>query len=146
MKEYLMLCKKVVKTNDGQEFPTYFGYRQGITDEGDFYDELSPAIDKEGNSIMVARAVKVRLSKLLEAKLNSMVKFPCRLTLDITAKTENGKAQYFVTKDKDKNGNPRLDKHGKQHAVVVINDVVAFEEVERQSYTLSDIDSLEGLE
>ena len=141
MKNYLMLCKKKVK-NGNQEFSVTFGYRQVLNEKtGEFDDVLSSVMDN-GSQKFVAKSVKVALAKELAAKLDSEDKYPYRLTLDTELKLEDGRDSFFVTINKDKDGNERLDKNGKHHAIIVIRAVSSYEPVPPKSLSLDDIDNI----
>ena len=141
MKSYLMLCKKKVK-NGNQEFSVTFGYRQFLNDKGEFEDVKSVVFLDDGKTTDVAKSVKVALAKDLAAKLDAEDKYPYRLVLDDELKLEDGRDSYYVAINKDKDGNERLDKNGKHHAIVVIRAVSSYEPVPPKSLSLDDIDNI----
>ena len=133
--DYIILLKKEI-TDGNRKFPVFYGYHQVLNKEGnDYEDVLVPAKDKDGKPIMKARNFKVVLRDKVKELLLKDDKFPYRLSL------EKG-LDYFITIDKDTNKQPRLDKYGKRHAVVVIESFNDFNSV-RTSMTFDDIDNIE---
>ena len=141
MKSYLMLCKKKVK-NGNQEFDVTFGYRQTLNEETGEFEDVESTIMVDGQPKKVAKSVKVALAKDLRKKLDEENKYPYRVTLDDELKTANGDDSYYVTINKDKDGNERLDKNGKHHPILVIREIADYEVVPPKSYTLDDIDNI----
>lgn len=141
MKSYLMLCKKKVK-NGNQEFEVTFGYRQDFNPTTNEYEDKKSTIIIDGQPTEVAKSIKVALGKELRAKLDAEDKYPYRLTLDDSYKLPDGRDSFYVTINKDKEGNERLDKNGKHHAIVVIREVVDYEVVPPKSLSLDDIDNI----
>lgn len=119
MKNYIMLCKKDIKSGD-KEFQVFFAYRQvKVADK--YEDILTPLTDKEGKSIMVARPIKVALSKDMYDKL-SAGKFPVGLVLNDELKTKDDKDSFYVSYDKDKDGKTIVF-NGKRRPILVIRAV-----------------------
>ena len=132
---YILLCKKDIE-KDERKFPVFYGYSQELNEEGtDFIDVMVPYTDSEGKPQMKPRNFKVVLDEKLKLLLLSEDKFPYRLTL------ENG-IDFFITVDKDKEGNARLDKYGKKHGLVVINSFKDYVPVPRKSMSFEDMDNL----
>ena len=141
MKSYVMVCKKHISTDDNKEgFDTFFAYRQEKKEDGSMSDILSP-IEKDGVSLMKAKAIKVALSKSAYEKMNSL-SFPVLLTLNDELKVD-GKDSFYVCINKDKEKKPILDKLGKKHHILVIRDYESAVAVERKSVTLSNFDEFE---
>lgn len=141
MKSYLMLCKKKVKKGS-QEFMVTFGYRQVLNDKGEFEDKQSVVFLPDGQTKDVSKSVKVALGEDLRKKLDAEDNYPYRLTLDDELKLADGRDSFYVTINKDKDGNERLDKNGKHHAIIVIRAVSGYEHVPPKSLTLDDIDNI----
>lgn len=141
MISYLMLCKKKVK-NGNQEFSVTFGYRQVLNEKTGKFDDVLSSVMDNGSQKFVAKSVKVALAKELAAKLDSEDKYPYRLYLDTDLKLEDGRDSFYVTINKDKDGNERLDKNGKHHAIIVIRAVNGYESVPPKSLSLDDIDNI----
>lgn len=142
MKRYLMLCKKTVENANGQKFPVIFGYRQTLNDKGEFDDVLTSITDNDGNQKFVAKSVKVALADTLRKQLDAEDKYPYRLVLNDELKLADGRDSYYVTINKDKDGNERLDNKGNHHAIIVIRAVESYEQVPLKSLTLDDIDNI----
>ena len=141
MKSYVMVCKKHISTDDNKEgFDTFFAYRQEKKEDGSMSDILSP-IEKDGVSLMKAKAIKVALSKSAYEKMNSL-SFPVLLTLNDELKVD-GKDSFYVCINKDKEKKPILDKLGKKHHILVIRDYESAVAIERKSVTLSNFDEFE---
>ena len=141
MKSYLMLCKKKVK-NGNQEFMVTFGYRQTLNEETGEYQDVLTSINDNGSQKFVAKSVKVALAKELATKLDNEDKYPYRLVLDTDLKLEDGRDSFYVAINKDKDGNERLDKNGKHHAIIIIRAVSSYEPVPPKSLSLDDIDNI----
>ena len=152
---YFLLCGAEKEGTDIKgktvKFMTYFGYRQQDTGDGtgtQLEDILTPVTDENGNPAMKAISIKVSLSPLFKLKLETC---GLRLPVYISLKKEriqgkDGKLvnSYFVTPDLDKDTKkPRLDKYGKRHLVLVINDATILAEKQRDEYDLDDIESFE---
>ena len=141
-KKYLMLCKKKVKTKDGKSFDVVFGYRQILNEKGEYEDVKSLIFLENGETKDIAKSVKVALADSLRKKLDAEDKYPYRLVLNEEFKLPDGRDSFYVSINKDKEGNPKLDNKGHKHAIIVIRDVESYEAVPLQSLTLEDIDDI----
>ena len=141
MESYLMLCKKKVK-NGNQEFYVTFGYLQNKKEDGTFEDKTSIVFNADGTTKDISKSVKVALGDELRKKLDLQDAYPYRLVLDDELKTADNKESFYVTINKDKDGNVRLDKNGHKHAIIVIRAVKSYEPVPIKSLTLDDIDNI----
>lgn len=146
----IVLARKEVPTKDNtRKFWAYFAYRQEKGGNGEYQDVLSSVQDKEGKQVFKARPIKVRLSQDFEKKLESMnLIFPLMMRLDETKRMTNrdGKVvrTFYVTVDSDKDTKqPRVDKYGKQHLLLVIRDADDIREKPLASYSLEDLDTFE---
>ena len=153
---YFLLCgvekEGVDASGKNVKFMSYFGYRQNATQDADgdllFEDVMTPITDEQGNPAMIAKSLKVSMSDAFKLKVKT-----CNFNLPIIVKLDkskrviqNGKSvsAYFVTPDVDKETKePRLDKNGKKHLVVVINDAEIVCEKPRSSYDLDDVETFE---
>ena len=147
MIHYLKVCSKRTKTKDGKIFDAMFAYRQ-VDNDGVMTDVLTPSKDKDGKPVMVAKSIRIALTGDAKRKLIAENKFPYLLTLEDGLNEErkpNGQSQdYYVTKDKDKDGVVRLDKYGKSHPIAVISDYRSAIHIEPlNNMTLDDIDDFE---
>lgn len=140
MVKYLVINKEEREVN-GVKFPVWYGFRQHKDDNGQYVDEgLFPATDKEGKSIMKAKSTKVVPVGDIAKQLDN-IGYPLRLTLDENDKCADGKSSFSIDIDKKKDGTIKLDKNGKQHAVIYIRKITqAYKLAPRM--TLDDIDNL----
>lgn len=149
MEQVLLVCHKKQKKNDGSTFDRYFCYKQNEVqdEEGNisYTDEINPATGK-------AQGVKALLpDDMLKRHGITNNMFPLYMTVDMEATLEvttkdGSKVTVRACKlkiDRDKEGNPRLDKYGKRHVVCVINDVVKFSEAPRREITWDDVYEIE---
>lgn len=148
-KSVIVLATKEQTTGDGKrKFNVYFAYRQELVD-GAYTDVLTPMQDKDGSPIFKAKPIKVRLSEEFEKKLLDMnLQFPLMMTLnpDKRIKNKEGKtvSSFFVTVDTDKDTKqPRLDKYGKKHLVLILRDAEDIKEKPHTEYSLDDLDDFE---
>lgn len=146
----IVLAKKDMETKDKKStFPVYFAYRQEKGTNDEYHDVLTPMVDSEGKPIFKARPIKVKLSQDFEKKLEGMnIMFPLLMRLDEEKRIKNrdGKVvrTFFITVDSDKETKqPRLDKYGKKHLLLVIRDAEDIREKPLSSYSLEDIDNFE---
>ena len=146
----IVLARKEVSTKDNtRKFFAYFAYRQEQSPEGELQDILTPMLDKDGKQVFKARPIKVRLSQDFEKKLESMnLMFPLLMRLDEEKRMTNrdGKVvlTFYVTVDSDKETKqPRVDKYGKRHLLLVIRDADDIREKPLASYSLEDLDNFE---
>ena len=144
----IALATKEVETEDGRKFTAYFAYRQEIVN-GECVDKLTPYVKEDGTPEFKARPIKVRISEDFAKKLEGLdMQFPLLMRLDpnMYVKNSEGKrvSSFFVTVDTDKKTKqPKLDKNGKRHLILVIRDAVAIWEKPRTSYSLDDLDDFE---
>ena len=74
--------------------------------------------------------------------------YPLMMELDpdLRVKNKDGKyvSSFFVTVDTNKDTKqPRVDKYGKKHLVMIIRDAVNIREKPMTSYSLDDLDDFE---
>lgn len=147
-KQVVVLATKVVETEDKRKFNVYFAYRQELVD-GEWKDKLTPYTDEKGQPAFKARPIKAHLSEDFVKKIEKMdVQFPLLVTLNPDKKVKNSDGKsvnaFFVTVDTDKTTKkPRLDKHGKQHLILVIRDADEIVNKPRTEYSLDDLDDFE---
>lgn len=142
MNDILKVFSKELKTANGGTFTTHYGYRQQVSPEGAYSDIGTPAVDSEGKAIIISKPIKVKFSEEMFNAVNKL-HFPIYIELDRDMKLDNGESAYFVTVDKDKDKNARLDKHGKRHLVCVIRKAVSVVEAPMESRSLDDLDDFE---
>ena len=136
---YLVINKEEREVN-GVKFNIWYGFRQIKNEKGEYIDQgLVPAKDKDGKAIMKARSTKVIPVGDAIKELDN-IGYPCRIALDDNAKFNN-KATYSVDIDKKKDGTVKLDKNGKQHAVIYIRKVTQGYKLQPKM-SLEDIDNL----
>lgn len=147
-KSVVVLATKEVKNASGGTFNVYFAYRQELVD-GEYKDVMTPITTSDGKLDYISKPIKVRLSQEFEKKLKATkLSFPLLLTLDSEKHIKNQQGQqvssYFVTVDTVKETKqPRLDKYGKKHLVLVIRDAEDIKEKPHTSYSLEDLDDFE---
>lgn len=145
----IVLAMKMQEVEGGRKFPVYFAYRQELGEDGTYHDQLTPMTDEKGSPIFKAKPIKVRLSEDFEKKLqDSELTFPLMMDLDSESRIKNkdGKSvsSFFVTVDTDRETKqPRLDKYGKKHLVMIIRDAQNIREKPMTSYSLDDLDDFE---
>ena len=141
--------KEMENKNNKTKFWVYFAYRQEQDKEGNFQDILTPMTDSENKPIFKARPIKVKLSQDFEKKLESMnLMFPLMMKLDEEKRITNrdGKVvrSFYITVDSDRETKqPRVDKYGKKHLLLVIRDADDIREKPLASYSLEDLDNFE---
>lgn len=143
----LKVCKKAVTTKDNRTFDAIFAYRQEFNEDNIPVDVLTPVTTADGKADMVARSIRVALTGEAKKKLIAMDNFPYLLTLE-DGRDENNKRidgvkpDFYVDKDKNKEGEIRLDKKGKPHLIAIISDYRDAAHVEpMNSLSLDDIDN-----
>ena len=146
----IVLARKEIESKDKKEkFYAYFAYRQEKGADGELQDVLTPLVDKEGKSMLKARPIKVKLSQDFVKKIESMnINFPLIMRLDENKKITNrdGKLvpSFYITVDTIKETKqPRVDKYGKRHLLLVIRDAEDIREKPLTSYALEDLDAFE---
>lgn len=144
--KFLKVCSKPVKTAEGKTFDAFFAYRQEMNADGIPTDVLTPSTDADGKAIMIAKSIRVALTGAAEKKLKLDANFPYLLTLEDGNEpldyTELEQPDFYVTIDKDKDGNPRLDKKGNKHLIAIISNFRAYSHVApASSLSLDDIDN-----
>lgn len=146
----IVLATKDMPTKDGKDtFPVYFAYRQEKTPSGEYQDVLTSIQDKDGKQTFKARPIKVKLSQDFQKKLESTnLMFPLMMRLDENKRMTNREGKvvrtFYVTVDSDKDTKqPRLDKYGKKHLLLVIRDADDIREKPLASYSLEDLDDFE---
>lgn len=161
MKRVLILCSKIVKDKENKEFTSYYGYLQTAipgTNPVEYEDLTVDVAGADGVVTKKSLCTNVKLCNNAEifVKQHKEFSFPLLITinegaplLDPKGKAllgSNGKplTQAFTTVDKDKNGKARLDKNGKKHLILVINEFESVIEAPRKTYTLDDLGSYEG--
>lgn len=143
----LKVCKKAVTTKDNRTFDAIFAYRQEMNEDNIPVDVLTPVTTADGKADMVAKSIRVALTGEAKKKLIAHDNFPYLLVLedgrDLEGKVcEDLTPDFYVTKDKDKDGNVRLDKNGKSHIIAIISDYREATHVEpMNSLSLDDIDN-----
>lgn len=144
--KYLKVCSKPVKTAEGKTFDAFFAYRQEMKD-GVPTDVLTPSTDEDGKPIMIAKSIRVALTGAAEKKLKLDANFPYLLTLEdmvepIDTDDDINQPDFYVTIDKDTEGNPRLDKKGNKHLIAIISNFRDYSHVApASSFSLDDIDN-----
>lgn len=147
-KTVIVLATKEQESKDGGKFNVYFAYRQQLVDN-EYTDVVTPYTKEDGTLDYKAKPIKVRLSQAFEEKLKeTKLSFPLLMTLDESVRVKNEKGQYvsghFITVDTDKKTKqPRLDKYGKRHLVLVIRDAQDIKEKPRATYSFDDLDDFE---
>ena len=133
-----VLSKDVERKDNTGKFPTYFGYRvEKIEDK--YVDVVTPFTTPEGKADMKAIPIKVKLTDYFMKKYSAL-SLPLLIEVDLDMRLENGKKASFITIDKDKDKKYRLDKNGRQHLVLVIEDGISVEEYPYEEFDFSDID------
>lgn len=148
MKSVFMLCSKVVKGDNGHEFPIYYAYQQEevVIDGEKQYQDVKTAITNPVTNVtdMKSVPVNVKLAQDFEEEIiDSNVKFPLLLFLDSELKLDDGRDSYYVTIDKTKDKVARLDKYGKKHLILVVRHG-EFIEAPRKNYDITDIATFQG--
>ena len=137
----LKVFSKEVPNEKGGTFPVFFGYR--VERVGDVLNDVAtPSTDREGKAIMRSIPVKIKLTELFK---NTYKDFstPSLLDVNLEGKTSTGKKSAFITVDKDSNKKPRLDKNGKRHPILVIEQVESWEPLPYEDMDFDSIDNFE---
>lgn len=134
-----VLSKEMERKDNTGKFHTYFGYRvEKIEDK--FVDVVTPFTNQDGKADMKAIPIKIKLTDLFMKKYGNL-SLPLLIEVDLDMKLESGKSASFITIDKDKDKKYRVDKNGRQHLVLVIEDGVSVQEYPYEEFTFSDIDT-----
>ena len=137
----LKVFSKTYNTENGGEFITHFGYR--VEKVGEVLTDIStPSTDKDGKAIMRSIPVKIKLTEHFN-KTHAGFTTPALMDVNLEAKLDNGKKAAFITVDKDGNKKPRLDKYGKRHPVLVIEEVESWEPLPYEDMDFNSIDDFE---
>lgn len=137
----IQLCKKKVTTTDGVSFNSYFAYLLMKGKDG----KLTP-IEKTGaDGKSYFKSIRVHLGKEIEQELLKDNRFPYNISLKDGRDKDTNKPNYFVTRDKNKQGLLRLDKNGNSHYIIVINHVEFYQPADSTVNTLSLDDIVEDL-
>lgn len=112
-KSNFKVCSKKVAYN-GKTFVVYFGYR--------FNSNGNPVLTKGENDSYAKSIRAVLLGKAKAYAEAKDTRFPLMLTFDDDKVDDKGYKQYTIKVDKKADGTVRLDKNGKKHLVILIND------------------------
>ena len=139
--DILKVFSKDIETDKGGKFTTYYGYRQEFNAEtGEYTDMGTPTFDADKNPIVISKPIKVKFSKAMYESIKGL-HFPLIFKLDRDMKDKEGNSAFFVTTDKDKDGNARLDKNGKRHLCCVICSCIEVFPAPFEELTLDDLDT-----
>ena len=136
--EYIKVCSKEVTTSDGKNFTTYFGYVFSINAKGDLINRTHTVVDKDGKAKDIPVSIRVHLMNPIKDKLIKENNFPYMLAVDPSRNIKEGSSDYFITKDKKKDGTLRLDKNGNFHYIMVISDCITYYHTDPTSVSLTD--------
>lgn len=142
MVNVVKLFMKPTTTASGSKFNAFYCYLQNK--EGNAYiDVVKPSATNEGGTRPVSLRVKLPtnapIHDKLKACLDKGMHFPLYVHLDAVKRTNDDKPYYFITNDKDKEGNLKLDKYGNKHYIIIIYDTDKIEQAPVKSLTLDDV-------
>lgn len=136
--DMLKVFSKEVATSNGGKFTVYYGYRQEEVN-GVIQDITTPAQNEKGEAIIIAKPIKVKFGKDMFERVKDM-SFPLLFTLDREMKDAKGNSSFFITVDKDKDNEARVDNKGNRHLVCVICSCKDVVPAPRTELTLDDLD------
>lgn len=142
MEKIIKLCRKEVTVGD-KTFPTLFAYKTMKNDKGEIVTLTVPSTDEKGTPIMKAKSFKVALAEELFNTLEKENKYPYLVTIDEDLKLADGRDSFYITVDKDKNGDVRYDKYNHKHPIMVIRAVKHYEQAPKTSISFEDIDTFD---
>ena len=136
--DVLKVFSKEVATSTGGKFTVYYGYRQELVN-GEYQDITTPATNDKGEAIIIAKPIKVKFGKEMFEKVKDM-SFPLLFLLDRDMKDSKGNSSFFITIDKDKDNEARVDNKGNRHLVCVICGCKEVVPAPRTELSLDDLD------